>query len=271
MLSTPVKAHLLRGQLQLVECGLLSEAVEVESNVLMGETAQADEIVEDIAKYVAKHTAKAGKVSRPTKNLTEFRRHLISEFVKQCTKTTKCPHCSLPVRSTRHENKVRVFLKGLAKKHASAWAEAQNKEAAKRKAEWEAKEGSDPGTNTDVDTVKPADCCQQQYVTVVEVREHMREVWRRDRGLVAAVCGADLGLTANGMCPLEMFFMDVVPVPPSRFRPVSYIHLPMHMDLCICIWTPMHTYMTPMHMHMDTYAYVHDTYTYAYGHLCICT
>lgn len=225
MLSTPVKAHLLHGQLQLVERGRLSEAVELESNVLMGETAQADEIVEDIAKYVAKHTVKAGKVSHPTKNLTEFRRHLIGEFVKQCTKTTKCPHCSLPVRSTRHENKVRVFLKGLAKKHVSAWAEAQNAEAARKRAELEANGGSDAGTNTDVDVVKPVDCCLQQYVTVVEVREHMREVWRRDRSVVAAVCGTDLGSSASSTCPLEMFFMDVVPVPPSRFRPVSYAHL----------------------------------------------
>ena len=219
MLSTPVKAHLFQGQLQLLERGLLSEAVELESNVLTGEEAQVDEIVQGIAKYVANHTVNTEKVSHPTKNLTEFRRHLISEFIKQCSGTSKCSHCSLPVRNTRHENKVRIFLKGLAKKHASAWAEAQNKEIARKKAEQESS-GSSVATTTEADVVKVADCCLQAYVTVVEVREHMREVWRRDKGLIAAVCGADLGTTGNDTCPLEMFFMDVVPVPPSRFRPV---------------------------------------------------
>ena len=231
MLSTPVKAHLLCGQLRLLEYGLLSEAVELESNILTGQGTEADKIVEDVAEYVANHTANASKVSHPTKNLTEFRRRLIGEFIKQC-KATSCPHCSLPVRKARHENKVRVFLTGLAKKHSSAWADAQNKEIARKKAEQEGKEGG-MTTAMDVNVVKAADFCLQLYVTVVEVREHMRELWRRDRGLVAALCGTDLSSVANDACPLEMFFMDVVPVPPSRFRPVGYhpcICLPQYID-----------------------------------------
>lgn len=66
------------------------------------------------------------------------------------------------------------------------------------------------------------DLTGQTYVTPQEVKEHMIRLWESDGQLLKHLLGSchDPGQNSKVTTP-EMFFLDLVVVPPSRFRPVS--------------------------------------------------
>ena len=62
----------------------------------------------------------------------------------------------------------------------------------------------------------------QQYLTPTEVRRHLRLVWSHDSDVLGKVFKALAVHVTRGAVesPTDVFFFDVLPVPPSRFRPV---------------------------------------------------
>lgn len=64
---------------------------------------------------------------------------------------------------------------------------------------------------------------QQTYVTPLEVLQHLRKVWESDEVLLDCLLGSypSPSTTKRKSSP-ELFFLKVLPVPPSRFRPVSW-------------------------------------------------
>lgn len=70
----------------------------------------------------------------------------------------------------------------------------------------------------------------QTYVTASELRQHLRTLWTNDKELLRHLFKA-LSLNATDWST-DIFFLDVVPVPPSRFRPVSNIQVQQN-SLCI--------------------------------------
>ena len=68
------------------------------------------------------------------------------------------------------------------------------------------------------DIVKTA---QQTYVTPLEVQEHLHRVWENEKALLDTLLGSYPSPTATKRkSSPQMFFLNVLPVPPSRFRPV---------------------------------------------------
>ena len=63
---------------------------------------------------------------------------------------------------------------------------------------------------------------QQMCLTPVDTRRHLQDVWKTDGKVIKCLMGVfDLkGLSQE--CPTDIFFIDVLPVVPSRFRPVSF-------------------------------------------------
>ena len=154
-----------------------------------------------------------------SKHLTDARNVVQNEFFKSIG--TKCPHCKAPARKIRHEYQNKVMLRGLSAKLAGMWAAAANKE--KRKQEVIGKEIEET-------VITPKMCTEQQYLTPLEAMSHLRQIWDRDPLLMMSAFPC-LKKSEEVSCemedkasphPTDMFFMDTVPVPPSRFRPVSY-------------------------------------------------
>ena len=264
LLCTPIKAHLLVGQLELLSHGLLSEALTLEaavgcSDADSADRAQegADNIIESITLRVQSCRENATedsveKHSMKTKNLIDLRRLLVNGFLKYCSSGVKtCPYCTAPVRAVRQENNVRIFLKPLARKNAGSWVAAYKKEMQRKKEASEAAEtngqdepeitgeeeesGSDredEGTAAKLaeslkdSRVTAEKCTKQQFVSPLEVQEHIKALWDNQGTLMDSIFGymrseATGGSGSSGRSTADMFFLDVVPVPPSRFRPVS--------------------------------------------------
>ena len=67
---------------------------------------------------------------------------------------------------------------------------------------------------------------QQAYVTPLEVQEHLRRVWQNDEVFMNTLLGSYPSPSATKRkSSFQMFFLNVVPVPPSRFRPVRSLNI----------------------------------------------
>lgn len=72
---------------------------------------------------------------------------------------------------------------------------------------------------------------QQAYITPLEVQEHLRRVWENEEVLLNTLLGSysSPSATKRKSSP-QMFFLNVLPVPPSRFRPVRFVY-----SNCCCV------------------------------------
>ena len=233
-LASPHRTQLLKGQITLLEKGLVSDALELE--FITHETSSSEgggkgsdvTIIEQIQQAVQSRlnqlaesspsTDKSGKSLERSKHLTDLRRHFVDDFFKSLS-TTRCPHCSAPVRKIRHEYQSKVMMRGLSEKLSGVWRAAVTK--TRKMAE-----------TTDMKNHLVNNSMEQHFLTPLEAREHVREVWGSDPRLMSSLFSSLRSTFSNGklipseessdICPVDMFFVDVVAVPPSRFRPVSY-------------------------------------------------
>lgn len=62
----------------------------------------------------------------------------------------------------------------------------------------------------------------QEYITPDEVKQHMIQLWNTDGKVLECLLGSyNLPSDKKKVTTPEIFFLDVVAVPPTRFRPVS--------------------------------------------------
>lgn len=59
----------------------------------------------------------------------------------------------------------------------------------------------------------------QVFLPASELRQHVRGLWKNDKSLLQHLFKALSGALTDQ--PTDIFFLDAIPVPPSRFRPVS--------------------------------------------------
>ena len=267
---SPFRAHLLIGQLELVELGLLSDAsTEAMEREIVGDLGddQDPESMENAEKVMAQLTEAAieSKVRKyvqkckeealerglalkvKTKHLVEMRSILIGNFIKSSSRyAKKCIYCEAPLRSFRQENRSKIFLKALPKKNATMWRNSKIAELKKRRdIERERREGvvmeEESSVEEELQCPSLESLMKPSYVTPLEVRDHMSRVWSNQRALVNAIIGCceiadSAGEEVEGVeegvepatgvnrdiSPADVFFLEVIPVPPSRFRPVSW-------------------------------------------------
>lgn len=155
LLSSPLKTQVFIGQLELVENGLISEALSLESRLAVDDADSVDRlrggsIQESISTFVARcksSVAQSGAdVQIKTKNIVDFKHMLMVNFLKACGSTLKkCSYCEAPVRTARQEYHTRLFLKALAHKKATSWVTARKRELRRKRELLEARKESGEG------------------------------------------------------------------------------------------------------------------------------
>lgn len=215
LFATPTHLAILQGRLALLGAGRLSEAAGLEAEVmeaLGGSVGQsADSCVEAVFNIVSKNLRGGTGGVESSRNVIGAKHWEVQEFLRQCSRGQGCcPHCQAPARPLRQDSHVRIFLKGLSKKQAGQWRSAMHRERGER---W----GTGAEGCTLLEPLHKQDVTQQLYVSPIEVKVHIEKLWEQEGELLKAIFegGGDQG---GG---LDLFFLTVLPVPPSRFRPVS--------------------------------------------------
>ena len=73
-------------------------------------------------------------------------------------------------------------------------------------------------------STKPSDSASKKHdvtlLTPLMIRDHLRKVWKQDAVLLKRLYSSLATSPAEN--PADIFFLDIIPVPPARFRPVSF-------------------------------------------------
>ncbi|KAM3867222.1 DNA-directed RNA polymerase I subunit RPA1 [Diretmus argenteus] len=228
MLTCPRAAiHLLLNQSKLLDYGLLQETYEIEQVLNqfleVNNKATGDEIGEHLQGFTEETigTKTGGKgTCKPIKHLVEKKGSLINDFWRIHMKLRKCPHCRTGRCSVRreHNSKLIVTMPPSAK----------------------------TGDNTDAELMAG----KRGYMTPSTARDHIQKLWQKEgfflkclfSGLEESAVGYQeeedagfqeedgAGLREEGAAGLQksergfytdVFFLELLVVPPCRYRPIN--------------------------------------------------
>ncbi|EDV23428.1 uncharacterized protein TRIADDRAFT_27970 [Trichoplax adhaerens] len=213
--GTPAALNLFVCQLKLLEYGLLTKCYElpdiadavantlsssedmsfqqIQKGIIHAINAEVQHALANIPLQDKKNTSKWTY----SKNVTQCRKLILHQFFHYCIShgSKKCNRCKGPPHIIRAQHHAKVFYKQRVK-------------------------SIDQGKNTEMES--EYSLARQKYMHPIEVRYHLRQLWKNEKRILTLVFGTFNKLTSNRRIANEnSFFLDVIPVPPTRFRPVS--------------------------------------------------
>lgn len=211
LLAPKTKTQLIVAQLKLLEEGHYSVASTLEDGVDTPESLE-EAVQQCLGEY--QKTNKTDDEDTITKHVVELRRTLVEKYFKECTiEKQKCPHCGCPVRKLRHHMGAKIFHRPMKPKQAEVWVHMRKETDANAGGEF---------------TVELAK--REQLLLPVEAQRHLGKVWENNNTVLSLVFGQR---QQSAKEKINLFFLNVVPVPPSRFRPVSCIVLCVLVHACV--------------------------------------
>ncbi|XP_062332122.1 DNA-directed RNA polymerase I subunit RPA1 [Osmerus eperlanus] len=206
MLLCPRAAiHLLLNQLKLLNAGALLEVYELEPvlNQFLEGNAQASgaEIQETLEKYCEGVLAKKAGDNQhdlPIKHLCEKRSSLITAFWRVHMNSRKCPYCRCGRSQVRreHNSKLIITLPASIQKNL-------------------------PDT---VIVSAPEDSMagKRGYLTPSTAKDHLVKVWEKEGFFLKCLFpGLEEIQGSKEVVFTDLFFLDMLVVPPCRYRPVN--------------------------------------------------
>ncbi|KAF4982550.1 hypothetical protein FZEAL_1861 [Fusarium zealandicum] len=215
-----------------------------------GDNSSIDNVTRARDKYVDKCLrgikVKRGEAKRGKhEGANEMRREVVKEFLAEITKRRICSSCGGVSPSYRKDRFVKVFEKSLSDKEKAKMAQKNFKQAdamarvhqvttKQRPNGYSSDEGvadvSSPtreksdGADQDVDmldadTSTATSSAPQRYISAMEVRARLTELFTKEQELVSLLYNAKPPTRSSTKMTPDMFFLTVVLVPPNRYRP----------------------------------------------------
>ncbi|XP_073342711.1 DNA-directed RNA polymerase I subunit RPA1 [Pagrus major] len=203
MLTCPRAAiHLLQNQLKLVDHGAMQEVYLIEQvlNQYLEENPKAtgDEIQQSLKEFtdtILGVNAEGLESIKPIKHLVEKKSSLINDFWRIHMKTRKCPYCRSGRFTVRREHNSKLIVTMPS--------------------------GAQTPANTDGDLMAG----KRVYLTASTAREHTNKLWEQEAFFLRCLfSGLDEATVSEegeeGFNP-DLFFLDLLVVPPCRYRPIN--------------------------------------------------
>uniref|UniRef100_A0A4W3IZN1 DNA-directed RNA polymerase subunit n=1 Tax=Callorhinchus milii TaxID=7868 RepID=A0A4W3IZN1_CALMI len=207
--------YLLLSQLQVLEVGAIDVVYNLEE-VLNGvleknSNSSADEIREVLNEHTqATLNSRGGCKTAQVKSLSDLRSKLVGNFWKSHMQSKRCPYCKMGKAVVRKEHNSKIIVT-----YPSTIRLTKPKKTLEKKAVEQDTTQTIAGENP---------WGKRGFLTPSTAKEHMLELWNND-GFFLKYLFPGLELTANAKTGwnLDMFFLDLVVVPPSRFRPINRV------------------------------------------------
>ena len=208
-----------------------------------------------------------------TRNTEEYRREVVQNFLRACSRLSKgsaCPNCGGIRRRLSHVNHVRIVLAPLSKRDKELMAtkglfehsifddkklqsgivngvvssgggndstednsnSEENEESNSEESDTDSESGyeNDPNKENKKEEHTNAkhvhDSSSRPFLSALEVREDLKDLWLNEIDILSLifrelVFQGDQRQTMGLCSSQDIFFIQVLPVPPSRFRPAS--------------------------------------------------
>ena len=257
----PVPTALLAAKLKLLSRGMFLELGELDEYVrrgsFAGETGDAMEAEEDgkdgavvllerIDRFMAHALKRAPKAAAKVTVLEELRKRLIDEFMRKAV-AGRCPNCKCFSPRFRKDGFSKIFEAPLGAREArdiKTQAAAQRCDLlgmGKPKKDVDMMEDVDLMKDVDADVdveedveqegnvsesetedVAPGNSEKLRFLTPQHVQELLRRFWSKERAVLSLMFGAGHpGALVRYGGDYRMFFLECIPVAPTRFRPPS--------------------------------------------------
>lgn len=247
-----IQVHLFCCKFRLLAYGLLNECKELDEMIHkqkdpasdsdrsehLEEGAEAAAHMEQRDRFVRKKIRRAmanGLCNRMNTAAANERRKLIREFMKRLSRR-KCDNCHGKSPSFRKDGFSKIFEMPLSKKDQVLMqqkAMIRDNVLDRRKishvadkagtANDEGYDGEDSEESSDTD--RHAGNVERSspgtYLTVAEIRTHLRKLFENEREMVMHLYSLDKLKRTN--VSADIFFLHAIAVPPNRFRPASLV------------------------------------------------
>ncbi|KAM9897287.1 hypothetical protein OXX69_010330 [Metschnikowia pulcherrima] len=217
-----LEVHMFTCKLRLIQYGLLLEAQEFE-NMVAKDSADEEKQIEPEAKQmmIEKRTKfvdfaiaaalEEGRTSEKglvTEIVGEERKRTIHLFYARILTRPKCDRCGMVSPTFRKDGFVKIFENSLREKQIS-----ENRMKGLTRPDMLRKSGTaTPATN--VPSIKPAS--GSKYILSTEVRNILRAVFANEQRVMQVVFHSRP--QSQGYVSADMFFLQALIVPPTRFR-----------------------------------------------------
>nr|CAG4647637.1 EOG090X00BV [Moina brachiata] len=223
-ISTKAKL-LLAGQLDLLHNGLMTEALQL-LEVLQIKEDQEEEDDEVVARMKKAAGVESEGDIPPTRNVETLRQMYVKSFIGKVAAASLCRKCKGGWKKLQqYKSQVVYILKpGTALKSVGGHTlDMQEDEVPVEEADETiggVQEVKSKTKKPTVRSVKKAGNMPVMYLTPDDARDHLREVWKYDKEVFCQLYPV-LSKT-NTEHPTDVFFLEVVPVIPNKFRPVNF-------------------------------------------------
>jgi DNA-directed RNA polymerase I subunit RPA1 len=170
----------------------------------------------------------------------KLRKQLIHECMAACKGSKSCPHCGACSPKIRQDSYNKIFQAALSAKTARMNAaegiqivsamqtdkeagydsEDTDREMDDNENEGEQDDDDDEENDNDDDNEGKSDK-RDKYMHAGEVQAQMKRLWKTDPYLCNFIFGQCGSWSEEGY---QIFFLQAVPVPPSRFRPAMHLN-----------------------------------------------
>ncbi|KAK1175439.1 DNA-directed RNA polymerase I subunit RPA1 [Acipenser oxyrinchus oxyrinchus] len=200
--------HLLLNQLKVLDVGVIQAVYDLEEMLNRFLVNNAKATGNEIQEVLEEYTAEVLKNNQPgvqnaVKNVCESKNTLIKDFWRLHMNAKRCSHCKTGRSVVRKEHNSKLTV---------TYPTAVHKEAKKGKANVE----------PEVDVLDESLLGKRGYLTPSTAREHIVELWKNE-GFFLNLLFSGLEVCAGSTAEFnpDMFFLDLLVVPPSRYRPVN--------------------------------------------------
>ncbi|KAL2077653.1 hypothetical protein ACEWY4_027157 [Coilia grayii] len=188
--------HLLLFQLKLLDVGALKEVYELEHVLNQFLETKPQALGAEIQEVLQEHCAPILEACKdemaynaPLKHICEKKGSLITDFWRTHMTARRCSNCKAARAVVRKEHNSKIIIATTAKKTDSEEEEAQ--------------------------------IAKRGYLTPSLAKEHIIKLWEKEGFFLKHLfSGLDSQGSQNTFKP-DLFFLDILLVPPSRYRPIN--------------------------------------------------
>ncbi|KAM6452106.1 DNA-directed RNA polymerase I subunit RPA1 isoform 1-T1 [Liasis olivaceus] len=199
--------HLLLNQLKLLEVGLIQEVHDLEA-VLSRFLEESSDVtgvdVEEVLSLPTQDMLQNNQLrdySAHVKNVCECRSKLISQFWKLHMTSKRCPNCKAGRSLVRKEHNSKLTVT-----YPTAVIQKSGKQTVVE----------------EVATIDETQLGKRGYMTPFTAKQHIEVLWKNE-GFFLCKLFSGMPVTGDSSFNPEMFFLNKLVVPPSRYRPVNCV------------------------------------------------
>ncbi|KAF0467412.1 beta and beta-prime subunits of DNA dependent RNA-polymerase [Gigaspora margarita] len=228
-------------KLKLLNYGLLLEAqridgIAIEDILTTDEDRKSNDVVSiefdpdiyfrSLEQYVNKCLKNGDRKIYKTTAINAERKNVISEFLKRSSTPKQCGNCKLYCRSFKKEGHSKIFQCALSSKLSKAQRSQELANQYARQQNIQDTKDQDSLVEEDQSSVNQNSKVTKEYVTPEALREHFRKFFVNESDLCSLLYGKrglllDKPDSLDEVVSADIFFMNVIAVPPTRFRPAS--------------------------------------------------